>query len=77
MLFRSLAWNFDWNLPAYPNGVWFFNPFAWQLLFVFGAWCAQGGARRMSRILASRITLWISLVYLLAAICVARFIYLA
>jgi hypothetical protein len=33
-----LAWNFDWNLPAYPNGVWFFNPFAWQLLFVFGAW---------------------------------------
>ena len=38
---------------AYPNGVWAFNPFAWQLLFVFGAWCAQGGARRMSRILSS------------------------
>ena len=43
-----LAWNFDWNLPAYPNGVWFFNPFAWQLLFVFGAWCALGGAQRLS-----------------------------
>ena len=39
-----LAWNLNWNLPAYPNGVWFFNPFAWQLLFVFGAWCALGGA---------------------------------
>ena len=23
---------------------WSFNPFAWQLLFVFGAWCALGGA---------------------------------
>jgi hypothetical protein len=44
-----LAWNFDFNLPAYPNGVWFFNPFAWQLLFVFGAWCALGGAQRLVR----------------------------
>ena len=44
---RFTCWpgNFDWNLPAYPNGVWFFNPFAWQLLFVFGAWCALGGAQ--------------------------------
>src|SRR4030088_530283 len=31
-LLYGLAWYFDWNLPAYPNGVWFFNPFAWQLL---------------------------------------------
>ncbi|HEY4134894.1 MAG TPA: OpgC domain-containing protein [Alphaproteobacteria bacterium] len=30
-----LAQAFGWNLPSYPNaGVWFFNPFAWQLLFV-------------------------------------------
>lgn len=28
---------FDYNLPAYPpGGVWFFNPFAWQFLFVGG-----------------------------------------
>lgn len=27
----------EWNLPAFPNpGGWFFNPFAWQLLFVVG-----------------------------------------
>ena len=44
-----LTWSFDFNLPAYTNGVWFFNPFAWQLLFVFGAWCALGGARRLGR----------------------------
>jgi hypothetical protein len=37
------------------------------LLFVFGAWCALGGAKRMSRILSSQITLWISVAYLLAA----------
>ena len=62
-----LAWNFDWNLPAYPNGVWFFNPFAWQLLFVFGAWCALGGARRLEGMLRSRIVIGIAVAYLLFA----------
>jgi hypothetical protein len=37
------------------------------LLFVFGAWCALGGARRMSQILSSPITMWICFAYLLAA----------
>ncbi len=62
-----LTWQFDLYLSAYPDGVWAFNPYAWQLLFVFGAWCALGGAKRMSRILSSNITLWISVAYLLAA----------
>jgi len=59
-----VTWYFDLYLSAYPNGVWFFNPFAWQLLFVFGAWCALGGAQRMSRLLASPIALWICIAYL-------------
>jgi len=59
-----VTWYFDLSLSAYPNGVWFFNPFAWQLLFVFGAWCALGGAQRMSRVLASPIALWICIAYL-------------
>ena len=63
----ALTWEFDLHLTAYPNGVWAFNPFAWQLLFVFGAWCALGGARRMSRVLSSSVTLWLSVAYLLAA----------
>jgi hypothetical protein len=63
----GLTWKYDLYLTAYPNGFWSFNPFAWQLLFVFGAWCALGGAWRMSRILSSRITLWIAIGYLLAA----------
>jgi hypothetical protein len=35
-----VAGQIDLNLPAYPDGQWFFNPFAWQFLFVIGAWCA-------------------------------------
>jgi hypothetical protein len=66
----AVTWEYDWYLTAYPNGFWAFNPFAWQLLFVFGAWCALGGAQRMSRILSSRITLGISFAYLFAAFCV-------
>jgi hypothetical protein len=66
----AVTWEYDLYLSAYPNGYWAFNPLAWQLLFVFGAWCALGGARRMSSILSSRITLWISLAYLFAAFCV-------
>lgn len=67
VLLYAVTWEYDLYLSAYPNGVWAFNPYAWQLLFVFGAWCALGGARRMSRILSSPITLWIAGLYLLAA----------
>jgi hypothetical protein len=63
----ALAWEFNWNIAAYPNGVWYFNPFAWQLLFVFGAWCALGGADRLSRVLRSPITVAIAATYLLFA----------
>ena len=62
-----MRWKYDLYLTAYPSGFWSFNPFAWQLLFVFGAWCALGGAKRLSRILSSPVTLWISFAYLLAA----------
>ena len=66
-LLYVMAWMFDWNLPAYPNGVWFFNPFAWQLLFVFGAWCALGGAQRLAAVLRSRVTLVLAIAYLIFA----------
>ena len=46
--------HFYWNLPAYPTGTWFFNPFAWQLIFVVGAWCGVGGAERIGPLLRSR-----------------------
>jgi hypothetical protein len=70
VLLYAVTWRYDLYFSAYPNGFWAFNPLAWQLLFVFGAWCALGGARRMSRILSSRVTLWICCAYLFAAFCV-------
>jgi hypothetical protein len=66
----ALSWRYDLHLTAYPTGFWSFNPFAWQLLFVFGAWCALGGARRMSRFLSSPVTVWIAFAYLFATFCV-------
>ncbi|MGC1333012.1 OpgC family protein [Pseudomonas sp.] len=27
---------FGWNIPAHGNGMWYFNPYAWQALFVLG-----------------------------------------
>src|SRR6266511_1892293 len=67
VLLYLAARQFGWNLPGYPSGVWFFNPFAWQLLFVFGSWCALGGAERLGRVLRSRVTAVIAILYLLFA----------
>jgi hypothetical protein len=61
------ARQFGWNLPAYPAGTWYFNPFAWQVLFVFGSWCALGGARNSRAIITAPITLYICIAYLLFA----------
>jgi hypothetical protein len=63
----ALAWHFGLNLPGYPEGTWYFNPLAWQLLFVFGAWCAIGGAQRLAPLLQSRTVTVIAIVYLVFA----------
>jgi hypothetical protein len=67
VMIYALAWEYGWNLPSFPTGHWWFNPFAWQLLFVFGAWCALGGAERLADVLRSPITLWIAIGYLVFA----------
>jgi hypothetical protein len=48
------ARHFGWNFPAYPSGVWYFNPFTWQLLFVLGAWLALGGSAIARPVVQSR-----------------------
>jgi hypothetical protein len=60
----GVVWWFDLNFPAYPNGTWVFNPMAWQLLFVFGAWCALGGAERIGPLARSRPVFWLAVAYL-------------
>ena len=57
-----------WNLPAYPQGTWYFNPFAWQVLFVFGAWCALGGARNNLAIINAPATLYFCIAYMILAL---------
>jgi len=59
---------FGRNLPSYPGGHWYFNPFAWQLLFVFGAWCALGGAQRSAALIKSRAMLIFGVAYLVFAL---------
>jgi hypothetical protein len=54
-----------WNFAAYPAGTWYFNPLAWQVLFVFGAWCAMGGARKSMAIINSKYTLWFCIAYMI------------
>jgi hypothetical protein len=62
------ARHYDWNLPSYPAGVWYFNPLAWQLLFVLGAWLALGGAAASRWLLSSRTALILSGGFLLFAL---------
>jgi hypothetical protein len=76
VLLYVLTWEFNWNMPSYPSGNWYFNPFAWQLLFVFGAWCALGGAQRLSGVLQSKVTLAIAAAYLLFAFVISLTWYL-
>ena len=60
------ARTFEWNLSSYPDGVWYFNPFCWQLLFVFGAWCAL--ARKSWSFLKSPILVNLGIAYLIFAL---------
>jgi hypothetical protein len=59
------ARQFGWNLAAYPSGTWYFNPYTWQLLFVFGAWFALGGAVESRSVIKSKVLLYFGLAYLL------------
>ena len=63
----AFAWNLGWNLPSYPGGTWVFNPFAWQLLFGFGAWCALGGADKLAPLTNSRVVVALAIAYLVFA----------
>lgn len=72
MLASIVLWlaarQFGWNLAGYPGGTWYFNPFAWQVLFVFGAWCALGGAVKSRKFIDAPATLYFCLFYLAFAL---------
>ena len=55
---------YSWHVPAWPTGELYFNPVAWQILFVFGAWYACDGARRLRTVVQSPVTLLVALLFL-------------
>lgn len=62
------ARQFGWNLPSFPDGFWYFNPFCWQLLFVFGAFAALRRARPPNLLLKSPIMFYLAIAYLIFAL---------
>jgi hypothetical protein len=65
------ARSFQWNLPTYPEGgVWYFNPFAWQFLFVLGG-AVQRYRQAGGGLPSSRVLLTASILYLLVSLVLA------
>jgi hypothetical protein len=61
----------SWHIPAWPAGELYFNPPAWQFLFVFGAWYAYSGGGRIMGFVRSRVTLSLAVLYLLFSLVIA------
>jgi hypothetical protein len=66
----ALVHAFGWSVPAWPNGHWAFNPLAWQLLFVLGAWWMIEDKRPRPWVTA-RTTLVLAILYLLFSLVIA------
>jgi hypothetical protein len=66
-VFYLLTRVLDWNLPSFPAGNWYFNPFAWQLLFVFGVWCGVSKAAAIAPLIQSRAVLMLALAWIVFA----------
>jgi len=61
---------FGWNLPQWPVNDWYFNPFAWQVLVVLGAWWVMGGGEKLWSLLMSRIVTCSAAIFLLFSLVV-------
>jgi len=65
-----LVHTFGWTVPAWPNGHWAFNPLAWQLLVVLGAWWMIEDNKARPWV-TSRTTLVLAVLYLLFSLVIA------
>lgn len=61
---------FGWTVPAWPDSHWAFNPMAWQLLVVLGAWWIIEG-NRVQPWMKSRAALGLAVLYLLFSLVIA------
>src|ERR1700757_2115724 len=61
---------FGWTVPAWPSSHWAFNPIAWQLLVVLGAWWMIHGDKVQPWV-RSRPALVLAVLYLLFGLIIA------
>ena len=66
----ALVHVFGWTVPAWPNGHWAFNPLAWQLLVVLGAWWMIED-KKIRPWVTSRTALVLAVLYLLFSLVIA------
>ena len=66
----ALVHVFGWTVPAWPNGHWAFNPLAWQLLVVLGAWWMIED-KKVRPWVTSRTALVLAVLYLLFSLVIA------
>jgi hypothetical protein len=70
LLLYTLVHVFGWTIPAWPNSHWFFNPLAWQLPLVLGAWWIIEG-KRFRPWVTSRTVLVPAVLYLVFSLIIA------
>ena len=66
----ALVHVFGWTVPGWPNSHWAFNPLAWQLLVVLGAWWIIEG-KRFRPWVTSRTALVAAILYLVFSLIIA------
>lgn len=62
---------YSWHWPAWPTGELYFNPFAWQILFVVGAFSAGPYAQKFAGFVRHRATIPLAAAYVLFSLIVA------
>lgn len=62
---------YSWHMPAWPNGELYFNPLAWQILFVVGACSAGPCAPHFAGLLRQPVTIPLAVAYVLFSLIVA------
>ncbi len=71
LVLYALVHIFGWTVPAWPANDWYFNPLAWQVLFIFGAWWTMGGGKLLWPWVTSRTVLVLALTYLALSLVIA------
>jgi hypothetical protein len=70
-LLYGLVQVFGWNLSQWPANTWYFNPFAWQVLVVFGAWWEISDRSKLRTWLTSPAAMALAALYLVLALVIA------